>query len=250
VALSLLALPAGAETIAVRHPEGLVHGFLVLRSAAGDMLADGELLQDTRGDVVTSELVFHFKDGSLHDETAVFNQAGRFRLLRYRLRQKGASFPHPVDFSLDGKTGQSSVSSLDDDGHAKVDKDRLEKTPQDLANGMLPILLKNVEARGEFTLSMLAATPKPRMVTLHVESAPDDVLFAGEGAPRARHFVVKVELHGLTGLMAPLVGKQPPDTHFWILPGEFPAFLRAEGALYVGGPIWRIELASPHWARS
>jgi len=52
------------------------------------------------------------------------------------------------------------------------------------------------------------------------------------------------------GLVAPLVGKQPADTHVWILGGEAPAFVKSEGPLYVGGPIWRIELASPIWPKA
>ena len=47
--------------------------------------------------------------------------------------------------------------------------------------------------------------------------------------------------------MAPLVGKQPQDTHVWILGGDAPAFVKLEGSLYLGGPTWRIELTSPLW---
>jgi len=31
----------------------------------------------------------------------------------------------------------------------------------------------------------------------------------------------------------------------WILAGATPAFIREEGALYEGGPTWRIEQTSP-----
>jgi len=58
---------------------------------------------------------------------------------------------------------------------------------------------------------------------------------------------VKVEIGGLPGVIAPLIGKQPHDTAVWILPGEAPAFVKSEGPFYQGGPIWRIELASPVW---
>ena len=33
-----------ATPVAVRHAEGLVHGFLMLRTLAGDTLADGDLI--------------------------------------------------------------------------------------------------------------------------------------------------------------------------------------------------------------
>jgi hypothetical protein len=61
--------------------------------------------------------------------------------------------------------------------------------------------------------------------------------------------VIKVEIGGVAGVIAPLVGKQPPDSHVWILGGDSPAFVKAEQALYTGGPVWRIELASPAWPR-
>src|ERR1700757_655591 len=38
-----------AAPVAVRHTEGLVHGFLVLRTLSGDTLADGDLIQIARG---------------------------------------------------------------------------------------------------------------------------------------------------------------------------------------------------------
>src|SRR5438128_10976786 len=77
IGLALLrAGAASAEPVVVRHVEGLVHGFLSLRSPEGAVIANGDLIQDTRGGRVTSRLVYHFKDGSLQDETAVFSQRG------------------------------------------------------------------------------------------------------------------------------------------------------------------------------
>src|SRR5689334_22312121 len=67
------------EPVSVRYSEGLVHGFLALRNLDGELLADGDLLQRASGMRVTSRLVFRFKDGSLHDETAVFSQRREFR---------------------------------------------------------------------------------------------------------------------------------------------------------------------------
>jgi hypothetical protein len=105
-----------AAPVAVRHLEGLVHGFLVLRTLEGDTLADGDLIQVAHGDRVTSRLVFHFKDGSIHDETAVFSQRRNFRLLSDHLVQKGPAFEHPVEVSIDGSTGQVTVRDTNDDG--------------------------------------------------------------------------------------------------------------------------------------
>ena len=45
---------------------------------------------------MTARLVFRFKDGSLSDETAVYSQRGRFRLLTDHVVQKGPSFSKPL----------------------------------------------------------------------------------------------------------------------------------------------------------
>ena len=126
-----------AAQVAVRHTEGGVHGFLALHTLAGEPLADGDLIQVARGDRVTSQLVFHFKDGSVHDETAVFSQRGNFLLLNYHLVQKGHAFQHPIEVSIDGSTGQVIVRSTDEDGKEKVPTERLD-LPRDVANGNTP----------------------------------------------------------------------------------------------------------------
>jgi len=48
-------------------------------------------------------------------------------------------------------------------------------------------------------------------------------------------------------MVAPLIGKQPPNIQIWIIGGEAPAFVREQGPLYEGGPILNIQLTSPVW---
>jgi hypothetical protein len=248
--VALLASTAiSAEQVAVRYAEGLVHGFLSLRTQSGVTVADGELLQTARGDRVTSRLVFRFRDGSVSDETSVFSQRGQFRLITNRLIQKGPSFPQPLEMSIDAASGRVTVRYADDDGEQKVADERFE-LPADLANGMILTLLKNVRANAPpASLSMVVATPKPRLVKLALSVAGEDRFTTGGTARNATHYVVKVEIGGLAGLVAPLVGKQPPDSHVWVLGGEAPAFVKSEAPMFVDGPIWRIELVSPAWPR-
>jgi hypothetical protein len=234
------------ETVVVRHAEGLVHGFLTLKTLQGAPLADGDLIQTSRGDRVTTRLVFHFRDGSIHDETAVYSQRQHFRLISNHLVQKGPAFPQPLDMSIDGASGQITVRYADN-GKQKVETERIE-VPPDLANGVILTLLKNVQGGAPpKTLSFVAATPKPRLVKLAISAAGDESFSTGGAARKATHYVLKVEIGGISGLLAPLVGKQPPDSHVWILGGEAPAFVKSEQPLYAGGPLWRIELASPVW---
>ncbi|MGH9357453.1 MAG: hypothetical protein ACRD10_15110 [Terriglobia bacterium] len=96
-------------------------------------------------------------------------------------------------------------------------------------------------------MSYIAATPKPRLVKFAITSQGKETFWAAGAAYRATRYDVKVELGGLAGAVAPLIGKQPKDIHVWILGGKAPAFIRMEGQLYQGGPLWTIELTSPVW---
>jgi hypothetical protein len=245
----LLSGSAAAEPVTVRYREGVVRGFLALTTVDGDRLADGDLIQVTRGDRVTTRLVFHFKDGSTHDETAVFSQRQRFRLLTHHLVQKGPAFPKPLDMSINAVTGQVVVRYADDHGEQKVETKRLD-LPPDLANGLILTLLKNVRPEALPTVSMVVATPKPRLVKLSISNAGKNSFSTGSTNRQATHYVLKIEIGGLSGVLAPLLGKQPPDSHLWILEGEAPAFVRSEQQLFMDGPLWRIELASPVWSKT
>jgi hypothetical protein len=196
---------------------------------------------------VTSRLVFRFRDGSLHDETVVFSQSGSFRLIRDHLVQKGPAFERAVDLSIDAGSGQVTVRYADKDGKEKTASQRLD-LPADLANGLIFTLLKNIRPETpRTTFSMVAATPKPRLVKLIVTPAGQEPFAIGGSPRKAVKYVVRVEIGGLAGFAASLLGKKPPDSHVWILGGEAPAFVKSEGPLSMGGPLWRIELASPAW---
>lgn len=248
--LALLAMAAGvvhADPARVRHQEGLVHGFLVLKTTDGAPLAGGDLIQTAAGARVTSRLVFHFHDGSLYDETTVYSERERFRLESDHLIENGPAFPQAIDMSVDARTGDVTVR-YDDRGQPKTATERLDPVPQ-LANGLILTLLKNVESTPPSGLSLVVATPKPRIVNLQITTAGKDSFETGGLRRTATHFVVKAQVAGITGALATLLGKQPPDSHVWILEGEAPAFVRSEQPMYAGGPLWRIELVSPTWPR-
>src|SRR4029077_11730151 len=156
-----------------------------------------------------------------------------------------------LDMSIECSSGQVTVRYTDEHGQQKVETERME-LPSDLANGIILTLLKNVRPDAvPPTLSMVANTPtKPRLVKLKVSNAGDEPVSTGGMNRKATHYIVKIEIGGLSGLIAPLVGKQPPDTHVWVLGGDAPAFVKSERPLFLGGPIWRIELTSPVWPKS
>ena len=230
--------PAAAEPIAVRYTEGIGRGFPVLRSLAGEKLAQGELSQVPRGnDIVESRLVFRFKDGSLYDERVTFSQRDVFTLLSYHLVQQGPSFPESLDARVDRRTGRYEVRyKADEDSPEEVLKGTFDM-PGDVYNGLLSTLMKNMPVATPATVQIMAFTPKPRLVKMLLKPAAEDPVTVNDAAVIATRFLVRPQL----GLFASLLVADIPDVKCWILGGEAPAFLRFEGPLYFMGPIWRID---------
>jgi hypothetical protein len=240
----------GASNVPVLYREGLTHGFLVLSTLDGKQIAVGDLTEVARGNKVTTRLVFHFSDGSLQDETTVFSQRQNFHLITYHLVQKGPAFPHPTEVSIVTSTGQVTVQYTNDKGEEKTESERL-KLPPELANGLVLTVLKNLGPEDQPPqLSMVVASPKPRVVKLAISAQEKDPFTIAGSRREALHYVIKIEIGGLAGLVAPLLGKQPPDSHVWIIGGEAPTFVKSETLSFLGGPVWRMELASPVWPKS
>ena len=147
----------------------------------------------------------------LDDDTTVFSVAGPLlRLISDHRIQKGPAFPKPMETMIDARTGQVSVTYTDDDGKTKQEMEKMD-LPPDVSNGMMAVSLRNMDPQAPATLSYVAATPKPILVKLHITNNGLDPFSAAGRPVRATHYVVKIDLGGVKGLIAPLVGKQSPD---------------------------------------
>jgi len=240
--IGLLSAP---QAVQVRHRPGTLHGFLALRSMDGAAIGDGDLIQTAAGDRITARTTFRFHDGSLNDETAVFSVRGTYRLITYRLVQRGPMFEHPLTLDVDMSTGKVVVHSQDD-GKEKVEEKPM-KLPADLGNGLLIPLLQDVDAKQlPFTVPLLVATPGLRLVKLVVTNAGSVEFQTGRIKRTATDYLVKTDIGGIAGVVAPIVGKQPPDAHVWILSSDAPLFIKSEAPLFAGGPLIRVELSSPN----
>lgn len=240
IILAAFIQPAHGEPIKVRYPQGSAHGFVEVTTPDGKRIAVGDLLQRVRDSVVTSELVLRFFDGSLDDETTVYSQRGNFRFISDHHVQRGPSFPQPIDVTIDARSNL--VTSVDPQGRSK--RTHIEMPP-DTYNGLASSLLMNISPSSpETKIAVIAAGDKPRIVHLAMKSV-GEVAFSIGGTPRkAVDYLVHVEIGGVAGVVAPLIGKEPLDYHVLILGGPDPAFIREEGQLYVGGPVWRIQQVS------
>ena len=240
-------LNALAEPVTTRYMEGALHGFLDMRSEKGDVVASGDLVQVAHGVQVTTRTTFHFKDGSVDEETTVFSQRRNLQLISDRHIQKGLSFPHPMDVSIDCRRGEVTVRTQGKDGKEEVKTDHLD-LPSDLANGMIPTILRNIAPGAkDTTVSMVVATPKPRVVKLVISSRGEEAFSVVGTSYKAIHYEIKIELGGIPGMVAPLIGKQPSNIQAWMTGGQAPTLIREQGPIYPEGPLMTIELASPVW---
>lgn len=224
-----------------------MHGFLLVKSAQGKVIAVGDVVQMVEGTRVHSQLLFRFRDGSTDDESTVFLQKDVLRLVSDHHVQKGPSFPAPLNVTIDVPAAEVTWQEAKG-GKIEVHKDHME-LPDDLANGILPAVMVNIPKNAaETKVSYLANTPKPRIVRLSMKPERRESFTVGGLAYFANRYVVHVELGGLAGLIAPIIGKQPADSRGWVVPGEVPSFVRLEGAFYPNGPVWTAELSSPVWS--
>jgi len=234
--------PPAQQPLKLRYVEGTGRGYLSLRSEDGTLLATGDQVEVIHGSKGRIRLVYRFKDGSLNDETTEFSMAPALHLISYHLVQKGPSFPTQSDMTIDTRTGQVTMISTDDKGKTKTESQHMD-LPPDLYNGVMALALRNMDPKAPMTVSYMAATAKPQIVKIVISNAGMDPFIAAGAAVKATHYVLHVDIQGIKGAIAPLVGKQPPDQHVWILTGEAPVFVASQTTFYMGAPLWRVAPA-------
>jgi hypothetical protein len=249
-ALAVIAVLASScslqgQALKLRYRAGSEHGFLILRDPAGTILASGEITQVPYRHQITLRVVFHFSDGSIDDETTVYSQGETIGLISDRHIQSGKSFPDPCDVMIDVPKQQVSVRSLSKNAD-EVKTEHMD-LPPDLSNGILFTLIQNMQADTPIEVPYVALSPKPRMVKLAIAKGGEDRFKVGGRSYKAVKYDVKVHLGGVAGVVAPMIGKQPPDSHVWVTESKVPAIIRIDSALYTDGPIWSVQLASPAW---
>jgi hypothetical protein len=237
---------ASGEPVPATHKQGSMHGFLLLKSEGGKVIAIGDQINEVHGDEVRSSLVFHFRDGSIDDETTTFRQGSVFHLLRDHHIQKGPSFLEPLDMTVNVPAGEVTWREIKD-GNNEVKTEHMD-LPPDLINGMMSLVVENFPAKtAEWKTSYLTLASKPRVVKLSIKPDGEDRVLIGGTGRRSKRFNVHIDIGGLAAVIAPMIGKQPSDIKLWIMDGTIPAFVKMAGALYDKGPTWTMVLTSPMW---
>ncbi|MGH7278621.1 MAG: hypothetical protein ACREJG_08030 [Candidatus Rokuibacteriota bacterium] len=236
--LLLAPIAGAAEPVAVRFTEGVTRGFPILKSPAGERLAQGELVQVAQDTRVASRLTFRFTDGSLYDESVVFSQRGVFTLLSYHLVQKGPSFPETIEAWVDRGSEWYSVRYRADEDSPEEHASGHLTLPADVYNGMLVMLMKNLPPRDSTLVQILVFSPRPRLVKVALTPVAEEPVHVGDVALRATRYLIKPQL----GKLATFLIIDVPDINVWIANGDAPAFVRFLGPLDFMGPVWRIDV--------
>lgn len=237
---------ASAAQVRVSHRQGDVHAFLALKSDSGKLLGMADVVNVAAGKTWKSRLTIRFADGSVDDDTTVYTQTPVLRLLSDHHVQKGPSFPKPSDMTID--MGKGTVIYHDfSDGKDNLKTESID-LPADISNGLMPMVMQNYP-RGakEVKVAYMVSTPKPRLVKIIIHPDGMESYHVGSMIRSAARYRMHFDIGGIEGLIAPLVGKAPPDITAWMSTGEGATFLKLNAFLYLGGPMLRLELASPHW---
>jgi hypothetical protein len=242
---------AGSSPVTVRYPEGLTHGFLLVRSTGGEIVAHGELTQIVKeGGVAESRLVFRFKDGSVHDEKVAFSQQRVFTLIRYQLSQRGPSFPEQMDVIVDRGTSTYEVrAKTGQNGPEKILTGEID-LPKDAYNGMIVTTLLNLPKGANETVNVLAFVPEPTPIAVELTFVGEHVIRIGDQPRKAWQYAFKPDIGPVKKFLGTMLGKLPADFHYdcYVLADEVPSFVRFEGPLQLMGPTLSIELISPQVA--
>lgn len=234
----------GADPVPAHLRQGSGHIFLALRGEDGKTLAAGESVQTVEDPTVTAQTVFHFRDGSVDEETTIFEQDHNLRLLSDHRIQRGPAFPHPRETTIDAASGRVTIHDLESD------KTTIEKMvlPTDLANGIVTQILQNIpKDTPEISVSYVLPTSKPLLATLVISRAGEDTYSLAGMPETASKIAIKIKLGGLAGFFAPILGKEPKVTYAWMAGGKVPMFIRIQTQFYEGAPLWTIEQTRPLW---
>jgi hypothetical protein len=106
----------------------------------------------------------------------MYSARGHFRLIHDHLVQKGSAFLHPIDVEIDVKKKELEVRYTDEDRKDQLLAQHLG-LPLDVSNGLVLTLMKNISPDAPLTtISMIAATPRPRLIKLKLTPVGDEPL--------------------------------------------------------------------------
>lgn len=221
--IALLAAPTAA--VELRSPPGALHGFPSMSDQAGEVIADGELVQERRGNRLFVQARWVFADGRIAQEAASFTLAPELAQERYAwVERRGED--ELRRFEVDFGSGRAKSVVYEAGGEVDAKDEQLELAAGRAFAGYGVALAASqlaLEEGSSAELTFIAFTPGPRTVTLEVRNdGPSPVSAAGRTIPCVRYtlhpklpFPISVFVH-------------PPDSYLWLTRSEPRALIRAE----------------------
>jgi hypothetical protein len=219
-----------------------LRGFVTIRSTDGKQIGYGSVSQFVQGDRITERTTYHFRDGSLDDETVVFSEKNTFALIADRHVQRGPLFSHPLDLTINA-SGDATNRTNDASGKPKLETSHIDLPAGTAVIGMMSTVMANLDPATQLKIPGLVPTQKPRLVHFAVAPEGRGTFRVSGSRQTASIFRIKTELGGIAGVVAPIIDKQPDDTLVWVLEGDAPLTIRAIGQLSEGGPVMDIQMA-------
>ena len=221
----LLSLPT--QGVALRYPQGDLHGFPSMSDASGKLIADGELIQKLKGDRLDVHAVWRFKDGRIAVEDDQLRLKPELRQDGFRwVERRGDKELRRI--VVDFRSGKATVTHFRD-GEPETWNEKLDLPAGKAFTGYSTALavsqlrdeLADKEARRELTF--VAFTPKPRTVSLEISRTQGVRIRAAGRELAADLFTLHPKLPFPISLFA-----GAKDAHLWFTHSAPPALLRAE----------------------
>ena len=133
------------------------------------------------------------------------------------------SFLIPLQVFIDARTGHVSTRTTGKDGKGEFSTPILNcRSTSPMA--WFPLSLKTWAGPTQKQSPWSSPRPGP-LVQLVISKIGEDNYSLVGFTRKATHYEIKIELGGIAGVVAPLIGKAPPNIEIWAVTGEAPTFV-------------------------
>jgi hypothetical protein len=223
---SLLAVLAGpASAVEVRSPPGALHGFPSMSDQAGDVIADGELVQERNGTRLFVNARWVFRDGRVAEEKATFALSPELAQERFAWVETDGD-GELRRFEVDFESGRARSAVRRDDGTTDHDEAELELPVGRSFTGYGTALAASqllVKEGGSTELTFVAFTPKPRTVALEIRNDGNASVTAAGRAISCVRYTLRPKLPFPVSLFV-----DAPDAYLWFTRRAPRGLVRAE----------------------
>ena len=117
---------------------------------------------------------------------------------------------------------------------------------------MLIMLLKNLQKGTDETVSFLAFTPAPQVITLRLLVLGEQTVRIGEVPDKAVQYVFKPQIGMIRKCFGKALGKLPAHFHYdcWMLADEVSGFINSKDPCNSWGRSVQIEVVTPRLPES